>query len=241
LSIVRSPRPDSHYATYSNAVIRDNRLSYKARGILLELLSRPDNWRVDAKALAASGPDVRDAILSGLKELRDLGYIITYKRHNEKGQFETMSVVYDEPKSGFPTSDKPTSENPTPLEEPKKNNLIPAEKTSAQKLVSLYLENLPKGSIKPTGKQLGGQIKALLAQNTEERLTELIPLVAKSGKPLSTATLMIAQTQLPDKTPTQIPPRYNPLETELLRTQSVPMPDHIKALRGAIKADSGVS
>jgi len=126
MSIVRSPRPDSNFATYSNAIIRDGRLSYKARGILLELLSRPDNWRVSAKSLAASGPDGRDSILAGLKELRDLGYIVTAKIQNEKGHFQTVSVVYDEPRTdnpdsdqpntGFPKSDKPKSDNPDSLE-----------------------------------------------------------------------------------------------------------------------------
>ena len=153
LSIVRSPRPDSNFATYSNAIIRDGRLSYKARGILLELLSRPDNWRVSAKSLAASGPDGRDSILAGLKELRDLGYIVTAKVQNEKGQFQTVSVVYDEPRTdnpdseqpntGFPKSDKPKSDNPDSLErllieEPKKKD-SEASLTSPEAKVCLYL------------------------------------------------------------------------------------------------------
>jgi hypothetical protein len=128
MSIIRSPRPESHFVVFANEIVRDSRLSYKARGILLEILSRPDNWRINADALASSGVDGRHAVLSGLKELRDLGYIITKRHQHENGQFETVSYVYDTPQvtpeAGNPTPDNPTSENPTPKEEPIKKNLI---------------------------------------------------------------------------------------------------------------------
>jgi hypothetical protein len=36
MSIIRSPRLESNFSVMSNAVIRDSRLSYRARGVLLE-------------------------------------------------------------------------------------------------------------------------------------------------------------------------------------------------------------
>jgi hypothetical protein len=128
MSIIRSPRAESNFSVISNAVIRDSRLSYRARGILLEILSRPDNWRVSADSLARSGNEGRHAILTALKELRAVGYMRTEKRRNPQGHFETVSIVYDTPNYVVtevqkPNSGYPQSENRTPLEELSKKNL----------------------------------------------------------------------------------------------------------------------
>ena len=101
MSIIRSPRLESNFSIISNSVIRDSRLSYKARGILLEILSRPDNWSVSADSLARSGQEGRHSILSALKELREAGYLRTEKLRDEKGMFKTISIVYDTPKLGL--------------------------------------------------------------------------------------------------------------------------------------------
>jgi hypothetical protein len=120
VSIIRAPRPDSGFVQIRNEVARDSRLSYKARGILVDILSRPDNWRTSADGLSDRGPDGRTAVLSGLKELREAGYLHTIRQRAEDGTFATVSLVYDvpqtldavqetlEPESGFPTSVSPT-------------------------------------------------------------------------------------------------------------------------------------
>ena len=72
MSIIRSPRVESNFSVISNSVIRDTRLSYRARGVLLDILSRPDNWRISADSLARSGSEGRHAILTALKELREV-------------------------------------------------------------------------------------------------------------------------------------------------------------------------
>lgn len=128
MSIIRSPRAESNFSVISNAVIRDSRLSYRARGILLDILSRPDNWRVSADSLARTGNEGRHAILTALKELREVGYMKTEKRQNEQGRFETVSIVYDTPfyeatEVQKPASGYPKSENRTSLEELSKKNL----------------------------------------------------------------------------------------------------------------------
>jgi biotin operon repressor len=141
MSIIRSPRLESNFSVISNSVIRDNRLSYRARGVLLEILSRPDNWRVSGDSLARSGKEGRDAILTALKELRDCGYIRMVKIRKDDGTFETTNYVYDSPQDVVPSPENPTTdsveaphpEKPTPgkpqldnqgsLEELSKKNL----------------------------------------------------------------------------------------------------------------------
>lgn len=128
MSIIRSPRAESNFSIISNAVIRDTRLSYRARGVLLDILSRPDNWRVSADSLARTGSEGRHAILTAMKELREVGYMRTEKLRKDNGQFETVSIVYDTP--GYeatevqkPNSGYPKSENRTSLEVLSKKNL----------------------------------------------------------------------------------------------------------------------
>jgi len=128
VSIIRSPRLESNFSIMSNAVIRDSRLSYRARGVLLEILSRPDNWRVSGDSLARSGKEGRDAILTALKELRDCGYIRTETKRLENGRFETNNYVYDTPQdvsgSISPSPEIPTLVQPSPEKpEPEKPGL----------------------------------------------------------------------------------------------------------------------
>lgn len=114
MSIIRSPRLESNFSVISNAVIRDSRLSYRARGVLLEILSRPDNWRVSGDSLARSGKEGRDAILTALKELRECGYIRMVKERKEDGTFVTNNYVYDTPQDVAPSPENPVTEQPCP-------------------------------------------------------------------------------------------------------------------------------
>lgn len=129
MSIKRTPRPTTHYTVLANAVLRDTNLSFRARGVLAAILSRPDNWRTTADLLARESKEGRTAILTALRELESVGYMTRTKYQNEKGQWVWESLVYDKPQkpeSGFPTtgnptSDEPTSENGTLIEVTNKN------------------------------------------------------------------------------------------------------------------------
>jgi hypothetical protein len=122
MTIQRTPRPQSNFTILSNEILRDNRLSFRARGILASVLSRPDNWRTNADSLANESIEGRGAILTALKELEMLGYLERTKYQNELGHWVSDSLIYDQPKFGFPTSVEPTSENSTVIKELYKNN-----------------------------------------------------------------------------------------------------------------------
>jgi len=101
MSIVRAPRPASRFTTLRNDVIRDDRLSYRASGVLHDILSRPDNWSTNAEALVrARRQEGRAAIRTALKELQAAGYLVHEKvRDPETGQVRTISYIYDEPRT----------------------------------------------------------------------------------------------------------------------------------------------
>lgn len=120
MSIIRAPRPDQGFLIISNEVLRDDRLSYRALGILVNILSRPDNWKADYRALAkGEGREGETAVRTALKELERAGYLIRRRRRDEKGHWQWDQIVYDSPQTaqtditaGQPMSQESTRGNP---------------------------------------------------------------------------------------------------------------------------------
>src|ERR1035437_8458427 len=71
---IRRGKQTVNFTVLPNALLTDQNLTYKARGLAAYLLSRPEDWCVLISDLS-SGLDRDTAVLSGLKELRGLGYI----------------------------------------------------------------------------------------------------------------------------------------------------------------------
>src|SRR5690606_37540642 len=81
-NIYRS-NPETEYTKLANSFLQDSRLSYEARGLLAELLSRPDDWEVTVAAIVKSGPAGRDKIYRMMKEAEKYGYATTRKERRE--------------------------------------------------------------------------------------------------------------------------------------------------------------
>ncbi|MEN8220831.1 MAG: helix-turn-helix domain-containing protein [Pseudomonadota bacterium] len=65
--------------------LEDITLSWRARGLLSYLLSRPDNWDIIINNLIKQSPDGRTTIRSSLKELEASGYLRRERVNGEKG------------------------------------------------------------------------------------------------------------------------------------------------------------
>lgn len=56
------------FTTVHNAFLRDNKLGATARGVLLTMISMPENWKFSIKGLSAILPDGERKISTALKE-----------------------------------------------------------------------------------------------------------------------------------------------------------------------------
>lgn len=95
--IRRGPRPD-RYVIIGNEIARDDRLSFRARGLLTYLLSMPEGWRTNSNQLAAQTPrEGRDAIRTALRELETAGYLTRCRLQDAAGRWHTETIVTDRP------------------------------------------------------------------------------------------------------------------------------------------------
>lgn len=75
------------YVMLNKEFLSDERLSWKAKGILAYLLSLPDEWKIYQNELINHATDGIDGLKAGIKELTNYGYISKGKIRNGKGQF----------------------------------------------------------------------------------------------------------------------------------------------------------
>ncbi len=96
--IIRGPRKERDFTVLSNAVLRDERLSFKARGMLVYGLSQPVAYRMTREDLAAASPEEGEkSIRNGLAELQAAGYLVRRRLRSDSGAFAWESVLYEEP------------------------------------------------------------------------------------------------------------------------------------------------
>jgi len=94
--IIREPGRN-RWVVIDQDVIRNPKLSHRARGILCLLLSMPDDWHVNADWIAMHGSEGRDAVRAALTELENAGHIVRHKSQDAFGRWSTRSVVYEQP------------------------------------------------------------------------------------------------------------------------------------------------
>ena len=110
------------YKVMSNHHLRNHTLSLKAKGLLSQMLSLPDDWDYTLKGLAQINKESIDAIREAVRELERAGYIKRSRERDERGCLRgTVYTIYEqphaEPTPEEPTQEKPALNNPT-LEKP---------------------------------------------------------------------------------------------------------------------------
>lgn len=103
---------ENPYYMADKRIVEDRRLSWKAKGIINYLLSRPDTWIVRVGDLINQGTDGETAVRAGLQELIDAGYIVR-RVERKAGRFASFRFeVHELPVSALPFGGFPQVENP---------------------------------------------------------------------------------------------------------------------------------
>lgn len=93
IRVARRPR----FVVVDRRAVRDDRLSFRARGALIWMLDQPDGSPVTRQALADAGPEGEKAMRTVLAELRDNGYLVRERRRDAGGHIVTDTVLYEVP------------------------------------------------------------------------------------------------------------------------------------------------
>ena len=99
------------YTVMSNHHLRNRDLTLKAKGLLSQMLSLPEDWDYTLAGLSHINREKIDAIREAVRELEKAGYIMRSRERDEKGRLRGADyVIYEQPQP--PISDLPTLENP---------------------------------------------------------------------------------------------------------------------------------
>ena len=119
------------YTVMSNHHLRNKELTLKAKGLLSQMLSLPEDWDYTLAGLSHINREKIDAIREAVRELERAGYIVRSRERDAKGRLRGADyVIYEQPqlppKPDLPTLENPTLENPTQekptLEKPTQEN-----------------------------------------------------------------------------------------------------------------------
>ena len=199
------------YTVMSNHHLRNKELSLKAKGLLSQMLSLPEDWDYTLAGLSYINRESIDAIRTAVWELEKAGYITRRQGRDEKGKMTAIEyTIYeqtqppaldcpvlenptaDNPILENPTPDNPTSENPMQLNKDiQKTNLSKKEKSNTDLSNNHSIPTLEKPTLeKPTLEnptQLNKDISSKEQSITDLSSTHSIPFHSLNPSPLEDA------------------------------------------------------
>ena len=141
------------YTVMSNHHLRNKALSLKAKGLLSQMLSLPEDWDYTLKGLSLINRESIDAIRTAVWELEKAGYIRREQGRDPKGKMADMvytiyeQPVLENPVLENPTSDNPSSGNPTQLNKDIQTTYLP--KTEKINTDGQSTDSIPFRSLTP--------------------------------------------------------------------------------------------
>lgn len=131
MSVIRVNKTKD-FTVMSNHHFKDRRLTLKAKGLLSQMLSLPDNWDYTVSGLVSINKEKKSAIQAMLKELEECGYLVRTRTQNQRGQFDYIYDIYEEslsylddvegePWHGEPRTENPVTDNPCTENQPQYN------------------------------------------------------------------------------------------------------------------------
>ena len=164
---------NSGYTVMSNHHLRNKELTLKAKGLLSQMLSLPEDWDYTLSGLSYINRESIDAIRTAVWELEKAGYITRRQGRDEKGKMTAIEyTIYEQPQPpelDCPVLENPTADNPI-LENPTTDN--PTSENPMQLNKDISRTNLPKKE----------------KSNTDLSSTHSIPILSPNPSPLREET-----------------------------------------------------
>ena len=140
------------FVIVSQSIMHDQSLKLFDRGLLVTLMSLPDNWVFNIAGLANILSDGRDAISGGINRLIDQGYLII-EQLRVNGKFSEnclrINVIANESDQEEPDSEEPITENPSTDKSPSGKSMteIPAQLNNKESSNNKSSDNQSKKNI----------------------------------------------------------------------------------------------
>ena len=155
---------ENPYVMIDRRPIDNPLLSFKAKGILTYLMSRPDGWEVSIPDLIAHAKDGEDGVRAGMKELKDAGHV-KYTCSREQGRITGWLIeVFEVPHREKPDVVLPDVVNPTQVLSTLSINEL--NKGVPPEISTLSLEN----------QIFAGAEKVTLREEMEERRLKMVDM-----------------------------------------------------------------
>ncbi|MBV6393836.1 MAG: hypothetical protein KPEEDBHJ_03080 [Anaerolineales bacterium] len=104
---------DNPYVMIDRRLIENPNLSWKAKGLLAYLLSRPDDWVVRFRDLVNRSPDGGHVVRGAMKELKACGHVKVTQERAEGKITQWVYTIHEQPLCNFQQVEKQQVENRT--------------------------------------------------------------------------------------------------------------------------------
>ncbi len=147
------------WTSVDNQVINDTRLGLKAMGLLVYMLSKPNDWRFYQEQLRETWGEGRDSMRTIMRTLTECGYVRRHYNHDAQGRIRKVTIVSELPHSSGvqdggmtakPNDGSPVRRSTRPSVEPSVGEPVDIQRTDLDKeLTSLKTENIQQKTEEP--------------------------------------------------------------------------------------------
>jgi len=161
MGIIKAKRTPSDFCTIHKTPVHSPELSFKAKGILVYLMSHGESWKTRIDDLVKHSKDGEKSIRTGLAELRAAGYA-KLEAVREQGKIVNWNweisdlPIFSPDAKNRQVIEKPDAENRQVVKEQKKATL-PENKGSSPDADFLQVENRHSNNIESNKKDSGEQ------------------------------------------------------------------------------------
>lgn len=208
---------DRCYTVVNNTFINDNQLDAREKGLLLVIMSKPDNWDMSVEGLRSFCSDGTTSLRKGIQKLEEHGYLLRLNVRNARGNFGSMPyVVFERP---LP-EEKRNNPDYNPLDDAELNDVFEITDADRTRWLSLTLGKVSAGH------RVRAQRSAAMKPSLENQQAEI---AAAENRP-----------QINTVIPSTVPQKKIDINTSLRAVESYPSYPPVSATAEASEIPSPV-